>query len=92
MIFSKGFFQCFDNLMRKLEDTENNYHHYFVDLLLLFNFSTIQENLYMICSFSNSLFEGGNTINQYYQEEIRFLSLVFLIFFDNLVKKIQKVF
>ena len=29
-------------------------------------------------SFSNLLFEGGNTINQYYQEQTCFLSLVLL--------------
>ena len=31
-----GFFQCFDDLMQQLKHTENNYHHYFLDLLLLF--------------------------------------------------------
>ena len=49
--------------MQQLKHTESNYHH-FQDLLLLFYFSTIQENLYMIHPFSNLLFEGGNTINQ----------------------------
>ena len=45
----------------------------------------------MIHSFSNLLFEGGNTIIQYYQEQTRFLSLAFLNFFDNFVKEIKKV-
>ena len=49
-------------------------------------FSTIQENLYMIHSFSNLRFEGGNTINQYYQKQTCYLSMVLLNFFDNIVK------
>ena len=75
----------------QLKHIENNYHHYFADLLLFFYFSTIQENLYMIRSVSNLLFEGGNTINQYYQEQTRFLSLILLNLFDNFIKEIQKV-
>ena len=59
---------------------------------LLF-FSTIQENLYMIHLFSNLFFfGGGNTINQYYQEQTHFLSLILLNLFDHFVKEIQKVF
>ena len=91
MIFFEDYSQCFDYLMQQLKHIENNYHHYFAGLLLLFYFSTIKENLHMIRSFSNLLFAGGNTINQYYQEQNRFLSLVLLNFFDNFVKEIQKV-
>ena len=39
-------------------------HHYFLDILLLFYFWTIQENLYMVRLFSKLFFECGNTINQ----------------------------
>ena len=67
-----GFFQCFDDLMPQLKHTENNYRHYFLNLLLLFYFSTIKENLYMICHFSNLFFEDGNEINQYYDEQTCF--------------------
>ena len=52
----------------------------FCGFIVFFYFSTIQENLYMIRSISNLLFEGGNTINQFYQEQTRFLSLVNLHF------------
>ena len=78
--------------MQQLKHTENNYHHYFMDLLLLFYFSTIQENLYMIHLFSNLFFEGDVRINRYYQKQTRFLSLILLNFFDNFVKEIQNVF
>ena len=37
-------------------------------------------------------FESGNAINQYYQEQTRFLSLVLLNFVNNFVKEIQKDF
>ena len=56
-----------------------------------FYFPSIQENLYMIHSFSNLLFEGVNTIIQYYQEQTRFFSLALLNFFDNFVKETKKV-
>ena len=78
--------------MQRLKHTESSYHHYFLDLLLLFNFSAIQENLYMICLFSNLFFEGGNTINQYYKKQTCFLSLIPLNIFDNFVKAFQNVF
>ena len=78
--------------MERLKPTESNYHHYFLDLLLLFYFLTIQENLYMIHLFSNLFFEGDVRINRYYQKQTRFLSLILLNFFDNFVKEIQKVF
>ena len=45
LIIFEGYFQCFDDLMQQLKRTENNYHHYFVDLLLCFYFSTVQESL-----------------------------------------------
>ena len=88
----RGFLQGFDNFMQQLKQTENNYHHYFLDLLLPFCFSTIQVNLYVIHLFSNLFFEGGNTINQYYRKQIRLFSLILLNLFDNFVKEIQKVF
>ena len=55
-----------------------------------FSFETIQENLYMILSFWNLLFESGNTISQFYQKQIRFLSLALLNFFVNFVKEIHQ--
>ena len=58
----------------------------FLRLIVLFYFLAIQENLYMIHFFSNLFSEGGNTINQYYQEQTRFLSLIFLNLFDNFVR------
>ena len=68
LIFFEDYSQRFDDLI--LQQIGNNFHHYFLDLLLLFYFSTIQENLFMILPFSNLLLEGGNTMNQYYQESI----------------------
>ena len=73
MKFFEDCSQFFDDIMRQLKHIKNNYHHYFADLLMVFNFPSIQENLYMIHSISNLLFEGGNTIIQYYQEQTRFL-------------------
>ena len=63
----------------------------FCVFIVVFYFPTILENIYMICFFSNLLFEGCNTINQYYKEQNWFLSLVFLNVFNNFVKEIQKV-
>ena len=38
----------FHDLMQRLKHMESNYYHYFLDLLLLFYFLAIQENLYII--------------------------------------------
>ena len=92
MVFFECYSHTFDNLMQQLKHSENNYQHYFADLLLFFYFSTIQKNLYMIRSFTNLLFEGGNTINQYYQKQTRILSLVLLNLFENFVRKESKSF
>ena len=54
--------------MQKLKHTESNYHHYFLDLLLLFYFLAIQENLYVIHLFINLIFEDDNTIDLHYQK------------------------
>ena len=50
-----------------IKHIESNYHHcYFQDLLLLFYFLPIQENLYIILLFLDLFFEdNNNTINQY---------------------------
>ena len=50
--------------MQQLKHTESNYLHYFLDLLLLFYFSAIQENLSMIRPFLNLFFENDNAINR----------------------------
>ena len=42
----------------------------FFGLLLLFYFSTIQENLYISASFQTSFLKVMNSINQYYHEQI----------------------
>ena len=55
--------------MQRLKHIESNYCHYFLDLLLLFYFLTILENLYMmIWFFLDLFFEDGNIINQHYQK------------------------
>ena len=62
--------------MQQSKHIESNFYHYFLGLLLLFCFLAIQKNLYMMIPFcSDFFFEDGNTINQYYQEQTRFLSL-----------------
>ena len=43
-----GIFSMFHDLMQRLKHMESNYYHYFLDLLLLFYFLAIQENLYII--------------------------------------------
>ena len=78
--------------MQRLKHIESNYHHYFLDLLLLFLFFNHSgESIYYLPLFK-PFFKGGNTIHQYHQEQIHFLSLVLLNLFDNFVKEIQKVF
>ena len=37
--------------MEQLKHTESNYQHYFLGFIVVFHFSAIQENLYMIASF-----------------------------------------
>ena len=55
--------------MQWLKHTESNYHHYFLDLLLLFYYVAIQDNLYMMIPFcSDLLFANYNIINQHYQK------------------------
>ena len=52
-----------------LKHIENTYRHNFMDLLLVFYFSIILENLYMTLPICSDLFYGGdNTINQHYQK------------------------
>ena len=53
--------------MQQLKYTESNYHHDFLDSLLIFYFLAIQENLYMNRPFKNLLFEDDNTINRRHQ-------------------------
>ena len=78
--------------MQQLRHTENNYHHCYLDLLFYFYFfNHSRESIYDPPLFK-PIFEGGNTINQYYQEQTRFLSLVLLNLFYNCVKDIHKVF
>ena len=84
-----SFLLFFYNLMQRLKHIENNYYHYFLDLLLLFYFLSIQGNLHMIHLFFLGLFyEVDNIINQHYQKQIRFLSLILLAFLDIFVKEI----
>ena len=64
----------------------------FLGFIVATLFLAIHENLYMVHLFPNLFFEGVNTINQYYQKQTRFLSLIFLNLFHNFVKEIQKVF
>ena len=55
--------------MQRSKHTERNYYHYFLDLLMFFSFSAIQENLHIMTRFFLGLFfEDGNTINQHYQK------------------------
>ena len=67
-------------------------HHYFLDILLLFYFWTIQENLYMVRLFSKLFFECGNTINQNYDESTHFISLILPTHLDIFAKEKQQVF
>ena len=53
--------------MQQLQHTLNNYHYYFLNLLMLFYFLDIQENLYMNPPLFKLIFKDDNTINQYYQ-------------------------
>ena len=71
---------------------------YWKQLLLFFRlivaflfFNHLGESMYDL-PLVKPFFESGNAINQYYQEQTRFLSLVLLNFFDNFVKGIQKDF
>ena len=34
LIFFEHHFQCFDDLVQRLEHTENNYHHYFFGFIV----------------------------------------------------------
>ena len=91
MIFFVDFLNFFDNLVQQLEHIESIYHHYFLDLYLLFYFLAIQENLYMICFYLNLFYEDYNAINQHYQKEIHFLSFFLFFVIDTFAKEIQKV-
>ena len=82
------FFVFFHYLMQWLNHIESNYRHYFVDFLLLFYFSTIFENLYLIRLFPDLFSEYGNTINQHFQKQINLLSLIFLVLLDIFAKEI----
>ena len=53
--------------MEQLKHAESNYHHYLLDLLLLFYFLVIQENLHIMSLFLNLFFEDDNKINSQYQ-------------------------
>ena len=53
--------------MQQLKHTERNHHHY-LDLLLLFYFLAIKENLHMIHLFLDLFFEVDNAINQHYKK------------------------
>ena len=77
--------------MQQLELNEGTYCHYYLDLLLLFYFLTIQKNLYMIDFYLNLFYEDYNEINNHYQKQMQFLSLLFLILNNIFAKEIQKV-
>ena len=90
-VILSGLLWFFDNLMQQLKHIESTYHHYFLDLLLSFDFLTIRENLYMIQFYLSLVYEVHKAINQLYQKQNHFLSLTLLILLDIFVKEIQKV-
>ena len=49
--------------MLQLQRIESTYHHYFLDLLLPFNFLVIQENLYMIRFYLSLFYELYTPVN-----------------------------
>ena len=76
--------------MQQLQHIESICHHCFQDLLLLFLFLTIMENLYMIHRDLDLFYDIYNTIGQHYQKQIHFLSSIVLTFLDIFVKENQK--
>ena len=88
MIFFLDGFQCFDDSVQQLLNTENIYYLYFWDLLLLFYLISIQEILCMIFIFSGLFYEHDKIINQRFQIQNYFHFLIFSLHSDNYLKKI----
>ena len=66
--------------MQLLKHIESTYHHYFLDLLLLFCFLSILFNPYMNHLYLDLFYEAYNTMHQRYQKQGRFFSSLFLNF------------
>ena len=74
--------------MLLLQYIENICHlFYFLDLLLLFCFSTILENLYMIPLYVNLFYEAYNSTHEHCQKHGYFLLMYFLMHIDTSAKE-----
>ena len=78
--------------MHQLEPIESICHDHFWNLLLIFYFLAIQDNLYMIHLYLNLFYEDYNGISQHYERKINFLPFFLLILLDIFAKEMQNFF